>query len=46
MAALVNALTEMNIGRGYVPREGSFVKLAEFGGTETEDLNEWLERFN
>src|SRR6266498_3546023 len=46
VAALVNALTEMNIGGGYAPREGSFVKPGEFGGTETEDPNEWLERFN
>jgi|SRR6266498_602604 len=46
MAALVNALIGMNIEGGYTPREGSFVKLAEFGGTETEDSNEWLERFN
>src|SRR6266498_2511056 len=46
IAALVNALTGMNIGGGYVPKEGSFIKLGEFGGTETEDSNEWLERFN
>src|SRR6266498_293358 len=46
VTALVNALTGMNIGGEYVPREGNFVKLGEFGGTETEDLNEWLERFN
>ncbi len=47
VAALVNALTGMNIGGGgYAPREGSFVKSGEFGGTETEDPNEWLERFN
>jgi len=36
----------MNIGEGYAPREGSFIKPAEFEGTETEDPNEWLERFN
>jgi len=46
VATLVNALIGMNIRGGYASREGSFVKLAEFGGTETEDLNEWLERFN
>src|SRR6266508_610439 len=46
VAALVNTLTGMNIGGGYAPREGSFVKPGEFGGTETEDPNEWLERFN
>jgi len=43
---LINALIEMNIRGEYAPREGSFVKPAEFGGTETEDSNEWLERFN
>src|SRR6266542_274063 len=31
VAALVNALTGMNIGGGYAPREGSFVKPGEFG---------------
>jgi len=36
----------MNIRGRYTPREGSFVKPAEFEGTKTEDLNEWLERFN
>ncbi len=46
VAALVNALTGMNIRGGYASREGSFVKPGEFGGTETEDPNEWLERFN
>ncbi len=46
IAALVNALTGINIGGGYAPREGSFVKPGEFGGTETEDPNEWLKRFN
>src|SRR6266508_4514452 len=46
VATLVNALTGMNIGGGYTSREGSFVKPGEFGGTETEDPNEWLERFN
>src|SRR6266542_621599 len=46
VAALVNALTGMNIGGGYASRKGSFVKPGEFGGTETEDPNEWLERFN
>ncbi len=44
--ALVNALTGMNIGGEYAFREGSFIKPAEFEGTEMEDLNEWLERFN
>ena len=42
----MNALTGMNLtGRHYL-REGSFIKLTEFGRTETKDLNEWLERFN
>jgi len=36
----------MNIGGEYIPREDSFIKLVEFGGTEIEDPNEWLERFN
>ncbi len=46
MATLVNILIGINIRGGYTPREGSFIKLAEFRGTETEDPNEWLERFN
>jgi len=46
VAALVNVLTGMNIRGEYIPREGSFVKLAKFRGTETENPNEWLERFN
>ncbi len=46
VAALVNALTGMNIRGGYVSREDSFVKPTEFRGTEIEDPNEWLERFN
>ena len=36
----------MNLTGGYYPREGSFIKPTEFGGTETEDPNEWLEKFN
>ena len=40
VAALINALTGMNIGGGYTPRKSSFVKPAEFGRTETKDLNE------
>ncbi len=36
----------MNFTGGYYLREGNFIKLTEFGRTETEDLNEWLERFN
>ncbi len=46
IAALVNALMEMNLIGGYFSREGSFVKPTEFARTETKDLNEWLERFN
>ncbi len=46
VAALVNALTEMNLTGGYYPREGSFIKLTEFERTEMEDTNEWLKRFN
>ncbi|SRR6266542_3291445 len=43
---LVNALIGMNLTRGYYPREESFIKLIKFGKTETENLNEWLEKFN
>jgi len=46
VAVLINALIEMNLIGGHYPREGSFIKLTEFGGTETENPNEWLERFN
>ncbi len=46
VTALVNALTGMNLMGGHYLREGSFIKLTEFRETETEDLNEWLERFN
>jgi len=30
----------MNLMEGHYPREGSFIKLTEFEGTETEDPNE------
>ncbi len=46
VAALVNVLTGANIGINHVERESNHVKLTEFGGTEAEDLNEWLERYN
>ncbi len=46
VAALVNALTGMNLTGGYYLRKGSFIKLTKFGETEIEDPNEWLERFN
>ncbi len=36
----------MNLIGGYYLREGSFIKLTEFGRTEIKDLNKWLERFN
>ncbi len=36
----------MNLtGRHYL-KERSIIKLIEFGGTEIEDPNKWLERFN
>src|SRR6266498_2200390 len=46
VAALVNALTGANLGINYVDRESNHVKLTEFGRTEAEDPNEWLERYN
>ncbi|SRR6266540_72642 len=46
VAALVNALTGMNLTDEHYLKEGSFIKSTEFGETETEDLNKWLERFN
>src|SRR6266498_6167190 len=46
VAALVNALIEANLGINHVDRESNHIKLIEFGGTEAEDPNEWLERYN
>src|SRR6266540_7357555 len=46
VAALVNALTGANLGVNHVERESNHVKPTEFGGTEAEDPNEWLERYN
>jgi len=46
VAALVNALTRANLGINYVDRESNHVKPTEFGGTEAEDPNEWLECYN
>ena len=46
VAALVNALTEANLGINYVKKESNHIKLTEFGGTEVEDSNEWLEHYN
>ena len=42
VAALVNALTGINLIGEYYPREESFIKPTEFGGTEIEDSNKWL----
>ncbi len=43
VAALVNALTEVNLRINYVERESNYVKPTEFDRTEAEDPNEWLE---
>src|SRR6266498_80881 len=44
--ALVNALAGANLGINYIKRKSNHVKLIEFGGTEAENPNEWLERYN
>src|SRR6266511_3224309 len=46
VAALVNALTGANLGVNHVERESNHIKLIEFRGTEAEDPNKWLERYN
>src|SRR6266542_4260497 len=46
VAALINALTGANLRINQVERESNHIKLTEFGGTEAEDPNEWLERYN
>src|SRR6266540_2684757 len=46
VAALINALTGANLEVNHVERESNHVKLIEFGGTEAEDPNEWLECYN
>src|SRR6266542_2651024 len=46
VTALINALAGANLGVNHVDRESNHVKLTEFGGTEAEDPNEWLERYN
>ncbi len=46
VVTLVNVLTRINLTGGHYLRKESFIKPTEFGETETEDLNEWLERFN
>ena len=43
VTALINALAGTNLGVNHVDRESNHVKLTEFGGTEAEDPNEWLE---
>ena len=46
VVALVNALTRANLGINHVERESNYIKPTEFGGTEVENPNEWLERYN
>src|ERR1044071_8289827 len=51
VAALVAALGGINWGTGRatgnIPeRELSFIRPTEFAGTESEDPNDWLERYN
>ena len=46
VAALVNALTGANLEINHVKKESNHVKLTEFGRTEAEDSNEWLEYYN
>jgi len=46
VAALVNALIGANLGINHVERESNHVKPTEFRGTEAEDPNEWLKRYN
>ena len=43
VTALVNALTEANLGINHTERESNHIKLTEFERTEAEDPNEWLE---
>ena len=43
VVALVNTLTGANLEVNHVERESNHIKLIEFGGTEAEDPNEWLE---
>ena len=37
---------KVNLEINHVERESNHVKPTEFGGTEVEDPNEWLERYN
>ena len=46
VAALVNVLTGANLGINHAERESNHIKLTEFGETEAEDPNEWLEWYN
>src|SRR6266540_3728481 len=46
VAALVNVLTGANLRINHAEKESNHVKPIEFGGTEVEDPNEWLERYN
>ena len=43
ITALVNALAGANLGINHVERKSNHVKLTEFGGTEAENPNKWLE---
>ncbi len=45
VAALVNALTGINLGINHVERELNHVKLTEFRRTEAEDPNEYFAEF-
>ncbi len=46
VAVLVNTLTGANLGINHAERKSNYIKLIEFRGTEAEDPNEWLERYN
>ena len=46
VTALINALAGANLEVNHIDRESNHVKPTEFGGTEAEDPNEWLERYN
>ena len=43
VAALVNALTGVNLGINHMKGESKHIKSTEFGRTEAKDPNEWLE---
>ncbi len=46
ITALVNALAGANLEINHAEKESNHVKPTEFGETEAEDPNEWLERYN